>query len=71
MASSRKSLRFEDVSANTRRLFGSPGGGSRQDALLSEETAEPNAGDEDLDVLAAYRKEKKQGAGEKKKQGPS
>ena len=70
MASRQERLRFEDASANMRRLFGSRGGDSRRDALLTEEAAEPHANGGDLDVLAAYRKPKKQGAGKKKKDGP-
>ena len=70
MAICRRSLRFEDASANMRRLFGSRGGGSRQDDLFSGEAAEPRASDGHLDVLAAYRKAKKQGAGRKKGGGP-
>ena len=50
IASCRKSLRFEDASAKTPRLFGSRGGGSRQDALITEEAVEPHASDGDLDV---------------------
>ena len=69
MASCRECLKFEDVSANMRRLFGSRGGGSRQDALSAEVTAESLGSDEDLDILAAYRKANKQGAG--KVEGPS
>ena len=66
MASCRKSLRFKDASANMRRLLGSRGSESRQDALLSEEAAEPHASDEDMDILAAHRKAKKtRGDGEK------
>ena len=59
MASCHKSLRFEDASANMPRLFGLRGGGSRQDALLTEEAAESPLSDTDLDVLAAYRKANK------------
>ena len=39
IASCYKGLRFEDLSANMRRRFGSRGRGSRQDAPFSEETA--------------------------------
>ena len=39
----RKSLRFEDASENTRRLFGSRGSGSRRIALFAEEAAESRA----------------------------
>ena len=35
MASCHKSLKFEDAPANMRRLFGSRGGGRRQDALFT------------------------------------
>ena len=67
LASCREGLKFEDASANMRRLFGSRGGGSRQDALSTAEAVEPRASDEDLDASAAYRKAKKLGAGKKKK----
>ena len=70
MASCHRSLRFEDASANIRRPSGSRGSGSRQDALLTEEEADPHASEEDLDILMAYRKAEKQGAGKKKKEGP-
>ena len=38
-----------------RRLFGSRGSGSRQDALLTEEAVGPRVSDKDLDILAARR----------------
>ena len=69
MASCHESLRPEDASANMRRLFGSRGSGSRQDALLTEEAAESCASDEDLDVLAANGKVEKREVGQKKKGG--
>ena len=54
-----------------RRLYGSRGSGSRQDALLLEKAADPHAGDADLDVLAAYKRAKRNwGANKKKKEGP-
>ena len=67
MASRRKSSKFEDALANIRRLFGSRRGGTRQDALFTEEVLGPLASDEDSDALAAFRQEEKRGAGEKKK----
>ena len=70
MASCHISLRFDDASADLRTLLGSRESGSRKDALLSEEAAEPHTGDEDWDVLAAYRKAKKQGAEKKRKAAP-
>ena len=45
MASTRKSLEFEEVAANTRRFFGSRGGGSRQDVLTTEEADGPLGSD--------------------------
>ena len=52
-----------------RRLFGSRGSGSREDALLTEEAVESRARDGNLDSLVAYRKAKKQRVGKKKKEG--
>ena len=60
MAIAYKRLRFEDMSANMRRLSGSCGCGSRQATLLSGEATGSHASDRDLDVLAAHRKAKKQ-----------
>ena len=71
MAGCRKSLKFEDASANLRRLFGSRGSGSRQGALFAEETVEPRASDEVLGILAAYRKAKEKGGGGEENGGPS
>ena len=48
---------------------GSREGGSRQDALASEEAAGYSASGEDLHALAAYRNAKKHGAGKKKEDG--
>ena len=45
MASNHKSLKFEEVAANMRRLFGSRGGGSRQDVLTTEEADGPLGSD--------------------------
>ena len=67
MARCRNNLKFEDASPNMRRLFGPRGTGSRHDALFAEETAESHGRDEDLDILAAHRKAKKQGAGKNKR----
>ena len=39
------------------------GSGSRQDALFTEETLEPRGSDEDLGVLAPYRKAVNRGRG--------
>ena len=70
MASRHGILPSEDASANMRRLFGSRGANSQQDALFPEEAAESRASDEDSDALAAYRSaKKKQGASKKKKDG--
>ena len=69
MASCQNFLMFENASANIRRLVGSRGGGSGQDALFTEEAAEPRVIDKDMDALAAYRRVAKQGAGTKKKEG--
>ena len=69
LASSRKSLKFEDVSANTRRVFGSRGGKGCQDALLTEEADGLLESDKDLEGWMAYRKPKKKGVGMNKKDG--
>ena len=47
MASSRKSLKFEKVAANMRRLLGSRGECSRRDAQISGEADGPPASDKD------------------------
>ena len=52
-----------------RRLFGQRGEGGRQDALSTDEAVGPLESDEDFDASAAYKKAKKQGAGEKEKDG--
>ena len=70
-ASCRKSLLFEDTSANMRKLFGSRGSGNRQGALFTGEEGESRASDEDLDVLAAYGKRKKSRGGKEEEGGPS
>ena len=41
MASSRRNLRFAEAAANMRRLFGSRGGGGRQEAWIPEEANGP------------------------------
>ena len=70
VASYYESLRFGYASANLRRLLGSRASGSRRDALLSEEAAEPRASNEDLDILSARGKPKEQGVGKKEEEGP-
>ena len=65
-AISHTSLKFEEVAANVRRLFGSRGEKSRQDVLLTEEAAGSLGSSGDLDAWAAYGKAKKQGAGNKR-----
>ena len=62
-ASSHKSLKFEDAAANMRRLFGSRGGGSRQNVRITEEAVGPLGGDEDQEACVAYKKAKKQAMG--------
>ena len=68
MASSHKSLKFEEVAANMRRYFGSRGSGSRPDALITEETARPSEGD-DQEARAAYKK-KEETRGGSEEEGP-
>ena len=58
MASSHKSLRFEDALADMRRLFGSRGGGGRQDAFFTEEAAKALESDQDAEALAANKNAK-------------
>ena len=67
MASGRRSLEFEEVAGNLRRLSGSRGGGSRQDVLITEEAVGPLGSDEDQEACVAYRKANNQGAGRKRK----
>ena len=62
-------LKFVDVAANMRRLFGSCGGAERQDVLITEEADEPSEEDRDREARAKYRKSKKQGAGQKRGDG--
>ena len=50
MASSLKRLRFEDASANMRRVFGSCGGGGGQDVLLTEWTVKAEESDGDVEA---------------------
>ena len=69
MASYRKSLKFDEVAADMRRLFGSRGSGGRQDLSSTEEAVEPLERDEDQDARAAYKRAKKQCAGKQKKDG--
>ena len=70
MASSRKSLKFENASANIRRLFGSCGGKGRQDVLRAEGAAGLLESDEDLDAWMAHRKSTKEGVGKKRWMAP-
>ena len=69
MASSRERLKFEEVAANMRRLFGSRSRIGRQYALITEEAVGPLESGGDLDALSAYNKAKRQGVGKKKKNG--
>ena len=69
MASSHKSLKFEDASANMRRLSGSRGGKGRKDVLLAEAADGPLGSDEDLEAWTAYRMAQKKGASKSKKDG--
>ena len=69
-ASCRNSLRFEGASATMRGLFGSRGGGSRKDALITEDAMKSHASDEGLGVLAAYRKAKNKGRERKRRSAP-
>ena len=62
-------LKFVDVAANMRRLFGSCGGAERQDVLITEEADEPSEEERDREARAKYRKSKKQGAGQKRGDG--
>ena len=64
MASSHKSLKFEDASANMRRLFGSRGVKGRHDVLLAVEADGP------LEACMANRKAKQNGASKKEGRRP-
>ena len=69
VACSRKRLNFGGVAANTRRLFESGSSGSRPEALITEGAAGPLENGEGQEACAAYKKEKKQGAGQGRKDG--
>ena len=69
LASSQKNLRFVDVAANTRRLFGSRGGAARQDVLVTEDVDEPLGGDGNREACVANKKGKKQEVGQKRREG--
>ena len=69
MASCQKSLKFEKVAANTRRLFGSRGNGGLQAVLITEEAVEPCEGDGDKDTCVAYKKAGRREVGTKKEDG--
>ena len=68
-ASIRDRLKFEEVSANMRQLFGSRGDKVRRDVLLTEEAMAPRESDEDLEVWLAHRKANKKGVSGNKKNG--
>ena len=69
MAGNRRSPMFEEVAANVRRLFGSRGGGSRNSAMVTEEANGPLESDKDPEACASYKKSKKRGASQKRKDG--
>ena len=69
MASSHKSLKFDEASANMRRLFGSRGGSGRIDALITGEAVGPLGNDGDLGACLANKKAEEHGVGQKKKDG--
>ena len=50
LASSHKNLKFEGVAADMRRLFGSRGGGSRQDVSITEEADGPSESEKDQEA---------------------
>ena len=52
-----------------RRLFGLRGGSGRQDVLITGEAVGPLGSGEGLDACVAHKNAKKQGAGQKKKDG--
>ena len=70
-ASGHESLRFVDVAANLRRLFGSCGDMDRQDVMVTEEADGSSGGDKEKAACATYRKAKKQGVGQRKRDGNS
>ena len=50
MSSSQKSLKFDEVAANMRRLYGSRGGSGRRGVLITEEAVGPEGSGEDQDA---------------------
>ena len=66
-ASSHKSLEFEEVAANARRLFGSRGGASRQDVLTAETADGPLENKKGQEACTSNKKAEKQGVGRKGK----
>ena len=50
-----------------RTLFGSHGGGSRRDVLITAEAGGSLVSDKDQEARVTYRRAKKQGAGQKRK----
>ena len=64
MASSRKSVKLVEAAAHMRRLFGSRGGGSRQDVPITEEADGPLGSDKDQEARETSKKAQKQLAGQ-------
>ena len=65
MASGHASLKFAEVAASMRRLFGLLGGGSLQDELIAEDADGPSVRDKDQVAGATYTKAKNHGLGRK------
>ena len=71
LASTQKSPMRPDVAATMRRLFRYCGGAVCQDLMTTEDAAGPLGSDKGQEVRATYKKERKQGAGQKGKEGLS
>ena len=69
LASSQKSLTFMGVAASMRRLFGSRGGAIRQNVLITQDVEGPFGRESDQGARATYKKAKKQGVGQKRRDG--
>ena len=69
MVSSHKSLKFEEVAADMRRLFGPRGGCNRQDVMTTEEAVRHLGSNEDLDACVLYKEARRRTVGQRRKAG--
>ena len=69
LASTQKRLKFTDVAATARRLFGSCGGTARQDILITGDADGPLGSDKEQAARATYEKARTHGAGQERRDG--